>query len=94
MRLIGNSCKVDDVIRCNRIAVQDAETKQTSRHHFEMQKEVKDTGISDIMERIYQLDFIEPRTKFKDLMKNRLDEVSYEEKKFLKIMKDQVIKVG
>ena len=91
---IGRSCKRDDVISCNRIAVQDAGTKQLSRYHFEIQKEVKDTGISDMMQRMYQLDFIEPRTKFKDLMTNRLDEISYEDKKFLKIMEDQVVKVG
>ena len=46
------------------------------------------------MQRMYQLEFIEPRTKFKDLMTNRLDEISYEDKKFLKIMEDQVVKVG
>ena len=92
--LIGRSCIGDDVISCNRTAVQEAGTKQISRHHFEIQKEVKDTGIRDVMQRMYQLDFIEPRTKFKDLMTNRLDEISYEDKKFLKIMEDQVVKVG
>ena len=91
---IGSSCKGDDVISCNRIAVQDAGTKQISRHHFEIQKEVKDTRIRDVMQRMYQLDFIEPRTKFKGLMTNRLDEISYENKKFLKIMEDLVVKVG
>ena len=91
---IGSSCKGDDVISCNRIAVQDAGTKQISRHHFEIQKEVKETGISDMMQRMYQLNFIEPRTKLKYLMTNRLDEISYEHKKFLKIMEDRVVKVG
>ena len=91
---IGRSCKGDDAISCKRIAVQDAGTKQISRHHFEIQKEVKDTRIRDVMQRMYQLDFIEPRTKFKGLMTNRLDEISYENKKFLKIMEDLVVKVG
>ena len=53
VRHIGNSCKQDNVISCNRAAVQDAGTKQISRHNFEIQKEVKDTGISDIMQRMY-----------------------------------------
>ena len=91
---IGSSCKGDDVISCNRIVVQDAETKMITRHYFEIQKEVKETGISDMMERMYQLDFIEARTKFKDFMTKRLDEISYEDKKFLKITEDQVVKVG
>ena len=93
VRPIGRSCK-GDYINCNRIAVQDAETKQISKHRFKIQKRVKDTGISDMMQRIYQLGFMEPRTKFKDLMTNRLNEISYEDKKFLKIMEDQVVKVG
>ena len=46
-----------------------------------------------MMQRTYQLDFIKPRTKFKVLMTNRLHEISYEDKKFLKIMEDQVVKV-
>ena len=81
VRPVGKSCKVNDVISCNRIAVQDVETKPISRHHFELQKEVKDAGISDIMERIYQLDFMEPRTELKYLMTN-------------KFKKNQVVKVG
>ena len=40
---IERSCKGDNIISCNRIAVQDAGTKLISRHHFEIQKEVKDT---------------------------------------------------
>ena len=93
VRPIGRSCKGDD-INCNRIAIQAAGTKQISKHRFKIQKKVKDTGISDMIQRIYQLDFMEPRTKFKDLMTNRLNEISYEDKKFLKIMEDQVVKVG
>ena len=46
------------------------------------------------MQRMYQLDFIESRTKFNDIMTNNLDEIFYEDKKFLKIMEDQVVKVG
>ena len=67
-------------------------TLKLKRHYFKIQKEV-DTGMCDTMQRMYQLDFIEPRTNFKDLVSNRLDEISYEDK-FLKIMEDQVVKVG
>ena len=55
---------------------------------------MKDTGISHMMQRMYQLDFIETRTKFKDPMTNKLDEIFYEDKKFLKIMEDHLVKVG
>ena len=72
MEAIGGSCKADDVISYYRITVQNAGMKQISKHLLEIQKEVKDTGISDMMERKKQLDFIEPRNNFKYLMKNRL----------------------
>ena len=85
--------KGDDIVSCNIIAVQDAGTKLMSRHYFEIQKEVKGTGISDMMQGMYQLDFIEPRTKFKDLMTSKLVEISYEDKQSLNIMEDQVVKV-
>ena len=63
-----------------------------SRSHFEIQKDVKDTGISDMMKRIYRFDFIEPRTKFKDLIKDRLGEIFFEDQN-LKIIVDQVYSV-
>ena len=40
---IGRRCKEDDIISCNRNAVENAGTKQISRH----EKEVKDTGIQE-----------------------------------------------
>ena len=67
-------------------------TLKLKMHYFKTQKEV-DTGMCDTMQRMYQLDFIKPRINFKDLVSNRLDEISYEDK-FLKIMEDQVAKVG
>ena len=63
--------------------------KMQEQINFEIQKEVKNAGISDPTERMYQLDFIEPRTKFKNLMRNIMDEVSYED--FFKILEDQGI---
>ena len=53
---IGSSCKGDDALSCIRITVH-AGTKQINRHHIEIQYEVKDTGISDMMQTMYQLDF-------------------------------------
>ena len=73
----GSSCKRDDVIRWNRTAVQDAGTKHISWHHFEIQKEVKETEISEMMERMYQLDLTEPRAKFKELIINRSAQILY-----------------
>ena len=81
----GRGYKGDDIKSCNRITIQDTGTKDISRYPFEIQKEVKDTGISEIMQRMYQLDLIEPRSKFMDLMTNRLDKISCEDNKILKI---------
>ena len=45
------------------------------------------------MERTNQIDFTGSRVKLQDLITNKLNENSYEDKKFLKIMDDQTLKV-
>ena len=82
MGTIGNSCKEDDVISCQRIVVQNAGTKQISRNLFEIQKEVKDTGINDMMERMYHISWISLNEELisRILMTNRLDEISNDDK--------------
>ena len=60
-------------------------------HHFCVINEVKDTGIKDILNKIYHADFIksvQPR-KF-DKMLNLSDELSWEDHKFLRLVEKEV----
>ena len=59
-----------------------------------MQNQVRDSGIKEMFERMYQLDSNESSTKAHDVMTKKLEDISYEEKKFLKLMDAQTVKVG
>ena len=48
-----------------------------------MQNQVRESGIKEMFERMYQLDFNESSTKAYDVMTKKLEDISYEEKKFL-----------
>ena len=54
---------------------------------------MKDTGTNNKTQRMYQMNFKEPRVRFKYFMHK--SQISlYEDKKFGKIMEDQIVKVG
>ena len=59
-----------------------------------MQDQVKESGTKEMFEKIYQLDFNESSLKVHDVMTQKLEDISYENKKFLKLMDDQTVKVG
>ena len=81
-------------VNCNRIAVNEVGTNKIQSHHFEVQDQVRKSGIKEMLERMYQLDFNESSAKVHDMMTKRLEGISYEDKKFLKLMDDQTVKVG
>ena len=45
-------------------------------------------------QRMYELDFVEPKMLPNNVMTDKLEEISYEDKSFLRIMNEQTIKVG
>ena len=45
-------------------------------------------------QRIYELDFVEPKMLSNNVMTDKFEEISYEDKRFLRIMNEQTIKVG
>ena len=90
---IEDNGKGKKVINCNRIAVEDIGTKKVAAQHFQIESQVKDTGISDMLERMYHLDFTEPKFN-SNMMLKKLDEVSHEDKQFLKLMDTKATKFG
>ena len=83
-----------DTVSYNQIAVNEAGTNKIQSHHFEMQDQVKETGIKEMLERMYQIDFNESSAKVHDVMTQKFEDISYEDKTFLKLMDDQTVKVG
>ena len=77
----------------NRVSVEEAESQNLGKHQFCVINEVKDTGIKDMLNKIYHADFtesVQPR-KF-DKMLNLGDELSWEDQKFLRLMEKEVTK--
>ena len=59
-----------------------------------MQNQVKESGIKEMFESIYQLDFNKFSAKVHDVMNKNLEDISYEDKIFLKLMDNQTVKMG
>ena len=90
---ISCTSKNGDKVSCNCVSVEEAGSQNLVKHHFCVINEVKDTGIKDMLNKIYHEDFaesVQPR-KF-DKMLNLSDELSWEDQKFLKLMEKEVTK--
>ena len=71
---------------CNRITVEDHATGKIAKHHFAIPKDVKEGGISDILKKLYAADFMENQTLPSNGIDEKLNQVSAEDIKFLKLM--------
>ena len=74
----------DNKIECHRTAVYEADTKQVARHHFEIEKKFAETEIKEMINKMYESDFTEPKLENKSIM--GIDELSIEDKKFLALL--------
>ena len=74
---ISCTSKNSEEVSCNRVSVEDAGSKNLGKHQFCIITEVKDTGIKDILNKIYHTDStesVQPR-KF-DKMLNLSEKLS------------------
>ena len=77
-------------ISCNDIAVQDAASSKVSPQHFEFIHEVRDVSAKKMLQEMYNADFIEPIIG----TAGNIEEMSYEDQKFLKLMDENARKIG
>ena len=82
------------VVSCNRIAVIKADSGKMAEHHFEIEKGCEDIGEKEMLKKMYMTDFNKPCLKDADPVTKGLKEISYEDKRFLKIMQKEILKVG
>ena len=80
-------------ISCNRIAVTKASSGGRSRHHFAIEDKYQEVGIPKMLMKFYMKDFVEPKTT-KDEICHTPQEVSYEDKKFIKMTNEETVKIG
>ena len=83
-----------NVVSCNRIAIVKADSGKMAEHHFEIEKRCEDISVKEMLKKMYMIDFNEPCLKDADPVTKRLKEISYEDKRFLKIMQSEILKVG
>ena len=82
------------VVSCNRLAVIKADSGKMAEHHFEIEKGCEDIGEKEMLKKMYMTDFNKPCLKDADPVTKGLKEISYEDKRFLKIMQKEILKVG
>ena len=80
-------------ISCNWIAVTECSKGGAVRHHFAIEDKCQEVGIQKMLMKLYMQDFVEPKTT-KDEICDALQEVSYEDKKFIKMMNEETVKIG
>ena len=77
-------------ISSNGIAVRDAATSKVSRYHFRFTHEVQNVSAKKMLQEMYNADFIETIIG----TSGNIEEMSYEDQKFLKLMDENVRKIG
>ena len=82
-------------ISCNRIVVQDVTSGKMASHHFGITNEVKDVSAKQMLQRMYNQEFNESKLAFMEgIGKTDIEEISFEDREFLKMMNENSRKVG
>ena len=83
-----------DVILCNRIGVVKASTQDTAEHHFEIEKKGEYFGVKEMLKKMYMIDFNEPSLRSDHPIIGKLEGISYEDRRFLRIIEKETCKMG
>ena len=83
-----------DAVSCNWIAVLQAENGSIAKHHFQVQNKCEDIGIKEMLRKIYMSDFQDTISEPEDSIIGKMSEISNEDRRFLKILDAQTMKVG
>ena len=83
-----------NAVSFNQIAVIKADSGKIAEHHFEIEKECKGIGVKEILKKMYMTDFSEPTLRHADPITKRPKEISYDDKRLLKIMQKEILKIG
>ena len=81
-------------ITCNRVLVKDAVSVNIASHYFGIPDEIKDVSAKHMLKLMYNTEFSEARLEGVGIGSANLEELSYENKKFLEMMDENTKKVG
>ena len=82
-------------VKCNHIASRDVTSGKVASHHFKIDNGLKrsETGVKEMFERMFHNDFSEVKHLQLNIIGN-IEEISREDKKFLKILETGTKKNG
>ena len=83
-----------DAVSCFRTAVLQAENGSIAKHLFQVQNKFEDIEIKEMLRKIYISDFQDTISEREDSPIGNMSEVSNEDRRFLKILNAQTMKVG
>ena len=87
--VIGPIDKKDGkTISCNQIAATEASSGGLTRHHFSTEDKFQEVVLQKMLMKLNKQDFVERKTA-KDEICDAVQEVSYEDKKFIKMMNEK-----
>ena len=78
-----------DAVSCNQIAALQAENESIAKHDFQVQNKCEDTGITEMLRKIYVSDFEDTISEREDSIIGKMSEISNEYRRFLKILDAQ-----
>ena len=80
-------------ISCNQIVVQDAATGNIASYHFGISSKAKDINAKQMLKKIYNTEFCESGLGLGIEASNNMEDISFEDQKFLKLMDEKSRKV-
>ena len=81
-------------LSCRRVLVTETGSNKIANHHFVIEKSVEDMGIKQILQKIYLHEFTEPRLKDDKSLSEFKNDISIEDQRFLKVMKENTVLVN
>ena len=78
----------DASVAFKRVAVQDLTSKAIASHYFAVETEIKETGIEQMLHKMYSADFIDQNLS---VLKESDCEMSVEDRRFMEIMRRKTL---
>ena len=82
--------ETDRIISCHQVVVKETISSRLAPHHFGFEKSVKDISLEEMLKMMYSNDFNEPDATIADSITNSVNEISFEDTKFLDIVEHHI----
>ena len=81
-------------VSCHRVSVTETGSNKIVNHHFVIEELVENMGIKQMLQKLYLHEFTEPQLKDDISLSKFKNNISIEDQKFLKMMKENTVLVN